>query len=256
MASNGIQTLDHLIALLDCFTVDQPELGVREAARLTGLTPSTAGRVMAALKEAGVLRQNPETRAYGLGAKVLAWADAYSAALDIRKLALPFMQDLQRSTQETISLYVLEGYDRVCVERLESKHNVRVVARIGRRLPLYAGSAGKLMLAFLPETRQNEILNAIEMKPYTPQTVTDPEALRLQLRQIRRQGYADSIGEWITEAAGVAAPVLNGRGDLQAALTISGPAQRFSPEVVQNYAVMVMKVAAQISKELGFAEVM
>jgi IclR family KDG regulon transcriptional repressor len=251
MASSEMQTLNNAVALLDCFTIQQPELGVREAARLTNLPPSTVGRMMIALKEAGLLAQDPDSRLYHLGSKVLAWAEVCMANFDIRRLALPAMRQLHQDTQETISLYVLEGNERVCVERLESPHNVRIVARIGRRLPLYAGSAGKVMLAFLPEARQEEIIRSMTFQPFTPTTITDPDVLRRELRVIRQQGYAVSRGEWQAEASGVAAPILDSRGQLEAALTISGPSQRFTDEVIAHYAQVVTRVAAQISQELG-----
>jgi DNA-binding IclR family transcriptional regulator len=251
MVRTGMQTLNHVIDVLDCFSIEQPELGVRETARQLNLSVSTTGRLMTALKEAGVLRQNPQTRAYQLGGKVLAWAEVYSAAFDIRQIALPAMQELFISTQETISLYVLEGNDRVCVERLESPHAVRIVARIGRRLPLYAGSAGKLMLAFLPEGRQEEIIRSTVFKPFTSNTIIDPETLRCELKKIRQQGFAYSCGEWILEAAGVAAPILNNHRELQACLTISGPAQRFTDDAVNTYSKIVLQVAGEISRQLG-----
>jgi len=255
MAPTEMQTLNNAVALLDCFTIQQPELGVREAARLTNLPPSTVGRMMQALKEAGLLAQDPESRLYHLGSKVLAWAEVCLANFDIRRLALPAMRQLHMDTQETISLYVLEGNERVCVERLESPDNVRIVARIGRRLPLYAGSAGKVMLAFLPETRQEEIIRSMSFEPFTPTTITDPDVLRRELKIIRQQGYAVSRGEWQAEASGVAAPILDGKGQLEAALTISGPSQRFTDEVISHYAQVVTRVAARISQELGNATV-
>ena len=253
MPASEFQALNHITAILDCFTLEQPEIGVREVARQTGLSPSTAGRVMLALKDAGLLFQDPETRLYTLGAKVLTWAEVYAASFDIRKLALPAMQELHRNTQETISLYVLEGNDRVCIERMESPHSVRIVARIGRRLPLHAGSAGKLMLAFLPPERQEEIL-CEKLSPFTANTLTDPDKLRRELVEIRRRGFAISCGEWLSDAAGVAAPILDSKGELVASLTISGPVQRFTDDRVADYGALIMKVSAQISSQLGYTK--
>ncbi len=254
MSTSDFQALNNIISIMDCFTVEKHELGVREAARSSGLSPSTAGRVMLALKDAGLLQQNPDTRLYMLGAKVLAWAEVYASGFDIRKLVLPAMRELYRSTQETISLYILEGDDRICIERMESPHSVRIVARIGRRLPLYAGSAGKLMLAYLPEERQRQILFGQPLKAFTANTITDPQALFDDLERIHAQGYAFSDGEWILEAAGIAAPILGVNGELQAALTISGPAQRFTPERVAMYRDLIMEVTAQISSLLGYSK--
>ena len=246
------KSLQRLAAIMDCFTYEQPELGVREIARLTGFSSSTTGRFLQALKEIGLLQQNPLNQAYSLGGKVLAWAGVYSSTLDVRNAALAAIQDLHRVTRETISLYVLEGNERVCVERLESTQNVRVVARLGRRVPLYAGSAGKVFLAFLPAFRRDAILKAEPPTPITASTIVDINALLEELKRIRRKGYAVSFGEWVAEASGVAAPIFDARGEITAVLTISGPGQRFTEDVVQHYVTDVKRVADQISRELGF----
>jgi IclR family KDG regulon transcriptional repressor len=119
-----------------------------------------------AMKEAGMLTQNPANRTYRLAGRVLAWSGVYSATFDLRQRAMPAINELYHSTQETISLYIMEGDERMCIERIESLQNVRIVARLGRRLPLYAGSAGKLLLAYLPETRSEEIIRHTDFKPH------------------------------------------------------------------------------------------
>jgi DNA-binding IclR family transcriptional regulator len=236
---------------MDCFSMEQPELGVREVARKVHLSASTTGRLLASLRDLGLLNQNHETRAYSLGGKVLAWAGVYSATLDIRTRAEPFIHELHELTSETISLYVMEGNERVCVERLESTHSVRIVARIGRRLPLYAGSAGKVFLAYLPEKRREEILDSTEMQALTPYTITDRQVLYGELDRIRQQGYAISRGEWLMEASGVAAPIFDQTGEILAVLTISGPTQRFSDEAIAKYVTIAARVASNISLEMG-----
>jgi len=104
-----VNTLERAFTLLDCFTAEHPELGVREAARMVNLSSSATGRLLSAMKDMGVLRQNPVSRTYALGGRVLAWAGVYMATLDVRDRALPAMDELHRVTRETISLYVLEG---------------------------------------------------------------------------------------------------------------------------------------------------
>lgn len=254
MENEKSKSLQRIVAILDCFTYERPELGVREIARLIGFSSSTTGRLLQAMKEIGLLQQNPTTQAYSLAGKVLAWAGVYSSTLDVRNAALAAIQELHRVTRETISLYVLEGNERVCVERLESTQNVRVVARLGRRVPLYAGSAGKVFLAFLPPAKRDTILKADPPTPITDSTIVDLQALMEELKRIRAKGYAVSFGEWVAEAAGVAAPIFGMNGEIAAALTISGPGQRFTEDVVQHYVTDVTRVAGQISRELGFNE--
>ena len=168
------------------------------------------------------------------------------------RLSLPVMVRLQEQTRETISLYVMEGNDRVCVERLESPETVRIVARVGRRIPLYAGSAGKVFLAYLPEARRDEILANIKLIPMTKRTITDVDELKSNLSKIQRQGYAVSKGEWVLEASGVAAPIFDQFRRITAALTISGPSQRFSEEKIHEIAALVKPAAEEISREMGY----
>ena len=256
MAENKKSTLERTIEILDCFTPENPELGVRETARVLGMAHSTTGRLLSGLKDMGVLNQNPVTKMYSLGGKVLAWAGSYNSTLDVRTKALPYLEELQAETQETISLYVLEGDVRVCVERLESTHNIRMVARIGRRLPLYAGSAGKVFLAFLPENQKNEILSRTVFNSLTPATITDTNKLNKEIKKIRNKGYAESHGEWILEASGIACPIFERSGDVIAALTISGPSQRFTKDVVERFIPVIKRVAQEISQNMGYIGLM
>lgn len=252
MPNDQVQTLQRAFSLLDSFTIDKPDLGVRELARLTGLSSSTTGRLLAAMKEAGILHQNSDSHTYSMGLKVLNWAGVYTNSLDIRNLALDHLRKLHSLTQETISLYLLDGKDRVCVERMESPHNVRITSRIGLRLPLYAGSAGKAMLAFLPEAQREEIISSTPLMPLTEKTIVDPDYLRRELAHIREVGYAVSRGEWQIDASGVAAPIFDANHFPTAAVTISGPAQRFTDEAFAEYIEIIQPVAAQISRELGY----
>ena len=245
-------TLVHAIQLLDCFTQNEPYLGVREAARKAGISTSTAGRILSALKDLGLLFQDQDSRKYALAGKVLGWAEVYGATLDIRMLAKSHIQDLQRLTGETISLYVLEGTNRVCVERLESDQNVRVVARIGRNIPLHAGSAGKLFLAYLPDEDREKILSTTNLDPLTPYTITDVAFLRQQVMKIKNQGYAISHREWTVDASGVSAPIFNQRGQMIAALTVSGPTQRFFDENLTKFTNACILTALQISRLFGY----
>lgn len=245
--------LAHICAILDCFSIDRPDVGVREAARLTGLTTSTVGRLMTSMKERGILSQNSSTRSYTLGMRLLTWTGVYLTSLDIRTVAQPVMTELQQTTQETISLYVLDGHDRVCVERLESPQTVRIVARLGRRLPLYAGSAGKAILAFLPPEKIQEVIESSALAPFTARTITDPSVLMSELEKVRQTGFAFSHGEWISDASGVASPIFGSGREVIGALTISGPSQRFTREIIDKYSREVLSSAQEISRQMGYS---
>jgi IclR family KDG regulon transcriptional repressor len=247
-----MQAIDRIVAILDCFTLTSPQLGVREIARKIELPTSTTGRILTSMKETGLLSQNSDTQQYQLGGRLLSWAGVYSATLDVRSVALPAMHKIHQDTDETISLYILEGNERLCVERLESTHNVRMVARIGRHLPLYAGSAGKVFLAYISEERREQILNETMLTPFTQNTIIDRKALLEEVLKIRQQGYAVSYGEWMAEASGIAAPIFDQSKEITAVITISGPNQRFTPENVAIYTRILLEAAKIISANLGF----
>lgn len=247
------QMLNRAVRILECFSQERPELGVREVARLVSVPSSVTGRLMCAMKELGILSQNPNTKTYSIGPRVLTWAGTYLSTSDVRNLAFPYLESLHDETQETISLYILDGNERVCVERLESTQNVRFVApRVGRHLPLHAGSAGKVMLAFLPDWRREEIISGGALQRLTEKTIVDPSILRQELVRIRQQGYAISNGEWILDASGIAAPIFDRNGEIVAALTISGPTQRFTDDVIPRYVQRVSEIAGVISVGLGY----
>lgn len=252
MATDKVQILQRVIDILDCFTLEKPSLGVREVARTVDLSSSTTGRLMSAMRDLRILSQDPVTKTYSIGSRVLTWAGIYTATSDLRAIALPIMVNLLESTRETISLYVLEGKERVCIERLESPEPVRITARVGRKIPLYAGSAGKCMLAFMPEAKREDILSKIVMTPLTSATIKDKDTLRKDLELARKEGCAVSLGEWILEASGVAAPIFNEFSILVAALTISGPGQRFTEEKIKEYKELAKEKALEISTNLGY----
>jgi IclR family KDG regulon transcriptional repressor len=252
MVEEKSQSLSRVVKILDSFSLEKPVLGVREVARTIHLSTSVTGRLMIAMKEMGILSQNSTTKLYSIGTRPLVWAGVYLANCDVRSIALPYMEELHQITRETISLYILDGNERVCVERLESTQNVRIVARIGRRLPLYAGSAGKAFLAFLPSERQEEILNTIELKPFTTNTIVAKQSLLDELNKIHIQGYSVSHGEWMAEASGIAAPIFDRNSQVAAVITISGPSQRFTDETIQNCIALVKDVAEKLSGALGF----
>ena len=252
MTTEKVQILQRVIDILDCFTLERPVLGVREISRTVGLSSSTTGRLMSAMKDLRILSQDPNNKTYSIGSRVLTWAGIYTATSDLRAVALPVMVNLLERTRETISLYVLEGKERVCIERLESPEPVRITARVGRRIPLYAGSAGKCMLAFMPSEKCEEILKQTVLTPLTQATFRDKDALRKNLDEIRKEGCSVSYGEWILEASGVAAPIFNEFGTLIASLTISGPGQRFTEEKIQTYKDLAKEKAKEISMKIGY----
>lgn len=251
MPANETQSLHRAIAILDCFGIAQPELGVREIARHLALHPSTVGRMLTTMTSLGILSQDKDSHRYRMGSKVLGWSAVYISNLDLRTDARPYMDELYKATQETISLYLLDGSTRVCIERLESPQTVRMVARVGERMPLYAGASGKTLLAFLQPEKQQEILKGLRLARLTDKTIVDMQTLRDELALIQKRGYAISQGERVEGASSVAAPVFDMNNRVLAAINISGPSTRFTKQKLQSYADLVVHATSRLSAAMG-----
>lgn len=252
MASADHQYINRIFSLLDCFSLEKPELGVREAARILNISPSSCGRLLGELRDEGILVQNSETRMYSLGGRVIRWAGVYTGSSDLRKKAYPYMQDIYRQTNETVTLYTAEEYDRVCVERIESRKTVRIVEMVGTRIKIFTGSGGKSILAFrTPEEIDRVFAYAKTFPKYQDDSFYTQ--LREEFSVIRRLGYAVSHGEWETDASGIGAPIFNDKGIPIGSISISGPTQRFQDEeMLQAYSQILVDSVMKISRELGY----
>ncbi len=247
----GERILGRAVAVLDCFRPERPELGVREIARQLRMSSSTAGRILANLHALGILNQDTASHRYMMGSRVLTWSSVYMSQLDVVTAARAALAELHRITSETVSVYLLEGTERICVERIESPERVRVVVRRGERMPLHAGSAGKAILAFASNDLVQEVVSH-PLDRMTPNTITKRKQLLQELATVRACGYAVSHSERFEDALGLAAPIFNARGTVVAALNVAGPTTRFTDAEVGMFAPKIMQLAAQVSQALGY----
>jgi IclR family acetate operon transcriptional repressor len=244
-------SIQRAIAILDVFTLEQPENGVREIARRLDIHPSTVGRMLATLTKLGILIQNETNHQYRLGSKVLQWSAVYLGSLDLQKVSRPYMEELRKKTQESVSLYVPSGNERVLIERLDTSHFMRVVTQIGQRMPLYAGASGKVFLAFLPPQKREDVLKDLHLDRLTSKTIVDIEDLRKELLLIRKRGYAISHGERVEGVSSLSAPLFNFRNQVIGAISISGPSLRLSEEKITEFIEPIINATDHISQVMG-----
>ena len=253
MASSEHQYINRIFSLLDCFTVENPELGVREAARMLNISPSSCGRLLSELRDEGILIQDMESRSYSLGGRVIRWAEVYSESSDLRKKAFPFMEEIYKQTNETVTLYTAEEFDRVCVERIESRKTVRVSEPIGTRINIFTGSGGKSILAFRTKEEIDRVFEYARTLPKYENADDFFVQLQNEFQKIRMQGFAISHGEWQTDASGIGAPIFNGKGVPIGSISISAPTQRFlNNDILESYSKILVQNVKNISRELGY----
>lgn len=243
--ANTMRAVDRALAVLCAFSREAPSLGVTELSERLGLTKSTVHRLLQALMVRGMVAQDPDSRDYTLGYRVLALAQAVSGEASLRRLCRPHMQWLRSVTQETIGLYVVAGDVRMCLDELESPQVLRMAAGVGRTFPLNCGSASKALLAEGPA-------NGDLWQRATAQLSAEHTShLIEEIEQLGQTGYTTSTGETVQGSASIAAPIRGEHSGIMAALSVAGPASRFDAETIARYGAALLEAVARISRDLA-----
>ena len=249
-ASGGIASLRKGLDVLFLLS-DLDRLGVRQIAERVRMPVSTAYRLIRTLARAGALEQDPATRKYRLGLRLLALEASILRHLDVRRIALPYMNALAERWNETVLLTLRNEFQGVCIEAVESSEPLRVAPTRGQVLPLHAGALEKAILAFLPRAEIDQYLKSGRLVRLRQETITDPDLLTQELARIRKRGYATSTQEVYKGARGIAAPIFDNTGMVIGSLGISGPTSRISMRKVPQVAAEIVKCAKNVSIKLG-----
>ena len=239
----GVGVLDRTIAIVDA--VESGSRTFSDIAEATGLTRSTTHRLLKALEAHGLVSFQGGL-GYRLGPRLLRLAATAMRELPLHDLARPALERLARMTGETAQLFVRSGDERLCIDVVESESELRTIVPVGASLPLTAGSAGKVIMAWAPD--QERLLGLLT--PFTDRT-PGLDRLRQQLATARRRGWAESSGEREPGVASVSAPVVGPAGTVLAAVSVSGPAQRLGPRPGRQYAPAVLAAARDIEEAIG-----
>lgn len=237
------------MAILAEFTVDEPRLGVSELSRRLSLTRSTVHRLLASLRQCGLIEQDPSTHKYRLGraAVELGYTAIYTDPLLVT--ALPYLYFLSDQVGETVYLGERRGAEVATVLHVLSPSS-RDQMPWYDRLPLHSSSSGKVLLAHSDESELEALLER-GLPRYTEHTVTDPMVLREHLRQIREQGFAACFEEYRLGVNAISVPVAGQDGAVVAALTILGPAYTLTRDKATASLERLKAVSREISVRLA-----
>ena len=227
-----------------------PSLGVTDIASEMGLSKAAVHRVLASLRSRDLIAFDEKTRRYSLGPMALVLGLTCLDRLDIRELAATELPLLSAATGETATMSVVVGDKRVYVDQVTPDREVIMSVTIGEPYPLHAGSSSKVFLAYQSEQEIEKYLSA-KLPALTSATVTDPDQLRRELRQIREQGWARSTGERQSGASSVAAPVFNHTGKPVAVVSVCGPADRFDA-VADRCREELLATTRRMSRRMGY----
>lgn len=246
----NITALQRGLQLLHLFSESPRGFTAKEVADKSRLPVSTVHRFLVNLEAGGFL--NCSGNLYHLGTACFAIGQAALAQLDIRRVSLPYLQQLNRQTRETVHLTVRNGPSAVYVEKLDSSEPLRIFSRIGATVPLYCTAVGKVMLAYMPEDQRNSLLPQLTLRRFTPNTVGNLQELEAELQRIRKNGYACDLEEHELHIRCAAAPIWDHTGLANASLSITAPTVRMSISRLRQLAPLIQAAGLQISRELGY----
>ncbi len=243
-----VQSIDRAVTVLEMLAA-RGWVGVSEAARELDVHRSTAYRILATLADRGLVRQDSDSEKYALGPNLLKLARSLEGDQDLVTLAQPECQYLCGEIGETVTLSVLEGSEAVVLCQAIPSNSVLTVDWSGTRAPLHTTAGGKVLLAFLSARQRKELL-CEPLERRTPRSLTSLAELERELIDIWDLGYGTTLGELEEGLNAVAAPVRDSRGQVVAALTVSGPEFRLEGEKLKRCASKVLESARRVSEGL------
>ncbi len=231
-------------------TLGDGPLGVTEVADRAGLPKSTAARVLATLVGEGAVEQVPGDTSYRLGPRLITLAAGFSLTRSLAAIARPMLTDLAEASGEAAGLAMPDGDLVHYIDQVDTVQPVLVRDWTGARIPLHAVSSGQVLLAFRTPAAIERYLER-PMERFTDHTLTDADAVRERLREVRRQGCNWAMDEFEDGISSIAAPIADASGEVIAAVHVHGPSYRFPAEGSKvELAQLVIAGAARIAAGL------
>lgn len=248
-SSDFVQSLERGLAVIRAFDAEHRELSLSDVARAAGLTRAAARRFLLTLLRLGYV--NFDGKLFSLRPRVLELGFAYLSSLTLTDVAQPHMEALVAKINESSSISVLDDTDIVYVVRVPTRRIMTITIAVGTRLPAYATSMGRVLLAGLEPAELEERLARIELRPLTARTVTDAGRLREIVETVRRQGYAMVDQELEDGLRSAAVPIRDASGRAMAALNVSVHASRATLQTLRReFVPLALETAAAIEADL------
>lgn len=250
------KSLERGLAVLGCFTPERSVLGINEIADETGMSRSTTHRYVITLAALGFLEQGA-SRKYRLGLRVTDLGMAALNSMGLREPSRPDLEELRQRTSFSASLSVLDGVEIVYVERARSyrrgQYAIDLNLRLGSRLPAYCTAMGKVLLANLPKSGQDQLISNMALSRRGPNTIRSKTALRMELEQVLEDGMAVNDEELAPDLVSVACPVRSESREVVAAINLAAHTSMISlEEIADQHSPDLLTTAESISARLGY----
>jgi IclR family KDG regulon transcriptional repressor len=224
-------------------------LTISDLSRELGINKSTVHGIAHALEKVGAIVRDKKTKRYMLGMALFELARAGYARIDLKDIARPFMEDLMRSTRQSVFLGIRSGDHVSIIDIVESTQDLKITSPIGTRVPLLAGAIGKAFLAFMEESQAASLIPTLGLRRYTENSITDPDLYMKRVGEARAAGYGLDDEEYIQGVRAVAAVIQNS-GPQTSAVWVVGFTPSMSAEKLPGIAMETKRAAEAISQKI------
>lgn len=248
--STAVKSVIKTMRILECFTEEKPEWGVSEIARHLGLPKSTASTILDTLELGMFVEKNVDTGRYRLGLRIFELGYVAQLRLELREVALRYLEDLEARTQQIVYMTVPCQGEVLYLEAVYPSRRLINYSIVGRKGPMHCTAVGKAILAYLPPDEVDLIVKLRGLHRYTSNTITELEALHRELAATRERGYAIDNMEHDPTIRCVAVPIRNQNGDVIGSISVSGPAMHLTEAVIKEYAGLLAVASSEISRQV------
>lgn len=244
-----VRSVARAMAILKCF-LKASRLGITEISEMLGLSKGTVHLLVKALEDEGFLEQTGRSKKYRLGQVFYELGMGATGSNDLRSAARRHLQQLSGELSMPCYLAIEIGRKAVLIEKAEPVNPFMVVMQIGAILPYHTSSMGKILLAHMDAGERDQIIEAMEMPPLTPNTITNRDLLRKEIEVAAGQGFALDREETLPGVFCLAVPVKDGGGRVVAAMSLVAPSTALNESNHWQYLPAMQKYADLIARDM------
>jgi len=250
-ATGQVQSLTRGLSILEALARAEGGLTLTDVAQRVVLPPSTAHRLLSTLERMGYVYQAGDLGLWYVGLQAFAVGAGFLANRDFVAQSHVYMRRLMEHSGETTNLAILDGTEAVFIAQVQCREMMRILVKLGSRVPLHASGVGKALFAALPDDQVDALLKVKGLPRITGHTIISPETMWSALKVIRQRGYSFDDEEHAPGTRCVAATIYDEHGEPLCALSIAGPASRLPDERIRQLGPVVAHTAEELTHRLG-----
>jgi len=249
-AFKRVPAVDKSIEILEFIAQFKKPLGVSEISRALNFNKSTVFNIVHTLDDLGILEKDAEGK-FQFGTRLYLLGRAAGGTSELIGTVHPYLEEINQKTKLSAFLGMRSGLRAVIIDKVDSAFDIKIHSEIGMKIPLLAGAGGRVLLAQLGDDQVNDILAQNELKKFTPNSCVNKKKYKEMIKQVRTDGIAIDMEEYIEGIRAFAIPLQTGRANTQAAIWAVGLKRQISDEIIPRYSSYLKKIVGEIEIRLS-----